>query len=364
MCRLDFVIAIVLVPCYMISTVRMHPASDESSQSHFQNYDSQSSDEFFDPMKQTYKTFEDFVSAGTRPDPVLQMLKASTQPIRYADGGDEETTIGAVTTDKPDEMTTIDTNDAAGHGDEPSPLPLVDTSNASDLSSLKQAKMIVTQPVEHAEHLAQLHAENDDEELAAVAMYSRNDTDDDGSLDTEDIDGDDSIGTLVSQQQLEEATLSPYAPITTTDATYPYAVPSTAINGPQQTTTVTVATTPIINTTLAPLPTTIPTAAVPMTISTTTKTTTTTTPTTTTAAIITSSKKSKKIETPTRFFKYSADEILRKYLEDIHIRSPLAVLINTSPVPLRKAKQLWKATLRPNSPTDCVLVAFNSSGER
>lgn len=76
-----------------------------------------------------------------------------------------------------------------------------------------------------------------------------------------------------------------------------------------------------------------------------------------------SKKAAKKIETSSRIYKYSADEILRKYLEDTYIRAPLAALINTSPESLRKAKILWKSTLRPNTPIDIVLLAFNSSGK-
>ncbi|XP_055323412.1 uncharacterized protein LOC129578614 isoform X2 [Sitodiplosis mosellana] len=73
-------------------------------------------------------------------------------------------------------------------------------------------------------------------------------------------------------------------------------------------------------------------------------------------------KKSKKIEELPRVYKYSADEIVRKYLDDTFLRAPLATLINTAPEPLRKAKTLWKSALRPNTPIDIVLVAFNSSG--
>lgn len=94
----------------------------------------------------------------------------------------------------------------------------------------------------------------------------------------------------------------------------------------------------------------------------------TTTATSTTAtnppSNLTGGKKSpKKIETSTRIYKYSADEILRKYLEDPYIRAPMASLINTSPEALRKAKILWKSALRPNTPIDIVLLAFNSSGK-
>lgn len=74
-------------------------------------------------------------------------------------------------------------------------------------------------------------------------------------------------------------------------------------------------------------------------------------------------KSAKKIEAVPRVYKYSADEILRKYLDDTFIRAPMATLINTAPEPLRKGKQLWKAALRPNTPIDIVLVAFNSSGK-
>lgn len=96
--------------------------------------------------------------------------------------------------------------------------------------------------------------------------------------------------------------------------------------------------------------------------------TTTAAPATTTNAPLlpqnlTGSRKTpKKIETATRIYKYSADEILRKYLEDTYIRAPMASLINTSPESLRKAKILWKSALRPNTPIDIVLLAFNSSG--
>lgn len=71
-----------------------------------------------------------------------------------------------------------------------------------------------------------------------------------------------------------------------------------------------------------------------------------------------------KFEAQPRVYKYNAHEIVRKYFEDIFIRTPLAVLINTAPEPLRKAKLLWTSVLRQNSSIDIVLVAFNSSGKR
>lgn len=78
----------------------------------------------------------------------------------------------------------------------------------------------------------------------------------------------------------------------------------------------------------------------------------------------TTGKKSKKIEALSpRIYKYSAEEIVRKYLDDSYLRAPLATLINTAPEPLRKTKLLWKSALRPNTPINIVLVAFNSSGK-
>lgn len=71
-----------------------------------------------------------------------------------------------------------------------------------------------------------------------------------------------------------------------------------------------------------------------------------------------------KFEAQPRVYKYNAHEIVRKYFEDIFIRAPLAVLINTAPEPLRKSKLLWTAVLKPNTSIDIVLVAFNSSGKR
>lgn len=107
----------------------------------------------------------------------------------------------------------------------------------------------------------------------------------------------------------------------------------------------------------------------PMHLLTTSTSTVTTSPINTnshaTSAIVPTQKKSpKKIEALPRVYKYSADEILRKYLDDTFIRAPLATLINTAPEPLRKAKLLWKSALRPNTPIDIVLVAFNSSGNK
>lgn len=66
--------------------------------------------------------------------------------------------------------------------------------------------------------------------------------------------------------------------------------------------------------------------------------------------------------TTPKIYKYNAESILRRFLDDSYIRKPMAALIDTSPDALRKTKQLWKSALRPNSALDIVLVAFNASG--
>lgn len=64
-----------------------------------------------------------------------------------------------------------------------------------------------------------------------------------------------------------------------------------------------------------------------------------------------------------KIYKYNAEAILRRFLDDTYIRKPMAALIDTSPDALKKTKFLWKSALRPNSALDIVLVAFNSSGK-
>ncbi|XP_037045802.1 uncharacterized protein LOC119081167 [Bradysia coprophila] len=66
--------------------------------------------------------------------------------------------------------------------------------------------------------------------------------------------------------------------------------------------------------------------------------------------------------TKPKIYKYTAEAVLRTFLDDTYIRKPMAALIDTSPNALRKTKLLWKSALRPNSALDIVLVAFNSSG--
>lgn len=71
------------------------------------------------------------------------------------------------------------------------------------------------------------------------------------------------------------------------------------------------------------------------------------------------SKKPKKIE----IYKTRPNELLRHYVEDSHLRSPVAALIDKKSNPLLKAKKLWKAALRPNALLDIMVVSYDSEGE-
>lgn len=71
------------------------------------------------------------------------------------------------------------------------------------------------------------------------------------------------------------------------------------------------------------------------------------------------SKKPKKIE----IYKTRPNELLRHYVEDSHLRSPVAALIDKKTNPLTKAKKLWKAALKPNTLLDIMVVSYDSEGE-
>lgn len=71
------------------------------------------------------------------------------------------------------------------------------------------------------------------------------------------------------------------------------------------------------------------------------------------------SKKPKKIE----IYKTRPNELLRHYVEDSHLRSPVAALIDKKTNPLMKAKKLWKAALKPNTLLDIMVVSYDSEGK-
>lgn len=71
------------------------------------------------------------------------------------------------------------------------------------------------------------------------------------------------------------------------------------------------------------------------------------------------SKKPKKIE----IYKTRPNELLRHYVEDSHLRSPVAALIDKKTNPLAKAKKLWKTALKPNALLDIMVVSYDSEGK-
>lgn len=62
-------------------------------------------------------------------------------------------------------------------------------------------------------------------------------------------------------------------------------------------------------------------------------------------------------------YKSSADQVLRQFVENGYLRHPLACIVDTTDINLRKAQILWNATLRSNAPLDMVLSGYNSTGE-
>ena len=61
-------------------------------------------------------------------------------------------------------------------------------------------------------------------------------------------------------------------------------------------------------------------------------------------------------------FKTRPNELLRIYVEDGHLRSPIAALVDKKSNPLSKAKRLWNAALEPNSLLDIMVVSYDSEG--
>jgi hypothetical protein len=83
-----------------------------------------------------------------------------------------------------------------------------------------------------------------------------------------------------------------------------------------------------------------------------------TTATPLTSALPTSKRPPKNIE----IFKTRPNELLRFYVEDGHLRSPIAALVDKKSNPLSKAKRLWNAALEPNSLLDIMVVSYDSEG--
>lgn len=85
-------------------------------------------------------------------------------------------------------------------------------------------------------------------------------------------------------------------------------------------------------------------------------------PTSTSSSSSSSSSTSKRPPKNIEIFKTKPNELLRFYVEDGHLRSPIAALVDKKPNPLSKSKKLWKAALRPNSLLDIMVVSYDSEG--
>jgi hypothetical protein len=81
-----------------------------------------------------------------------------------------------------------------------------------------------------------------------------------------------------------------------------------------------------------------------------------------TASTSTPSSTSKRPPKNIEIFKTKPNELLRFYVDDGHLRSPIAALVDKKPNPLKKAKKLWKVALRPNSLLDIMVVSYDSEG--
>lgn len=73
----------------------------------------------------------------------------------------------------------------------------------------------------------------------------------------------------------------------------------------------------------------------------------------------TTPKKPKNLE----IYKTRPNVLLRHYVEDSRLRSPIAALIDKKANPLIKSKKLWKSALRPNSLLDIMVVSYDSEGK-
>lgn len=325
MYRISYFIAIlVLVPFYIatgseLNSPQLTSSTEESTDTQYEYYDPQNSEE-------AYKEYQNFQNSYAKEYRLSGLLTPPTTLHKELDeinldydkvsNIDEEEPVATTTiiaaTELP--LTTIKNKDDSEQpvkslNDISASESLVSESNNTEYLSNKQAKMYVSVPSEsESEPIYRSIKQNVNQKNAMY--YSRNKSDED-----EDYANDGNENETNDSQPIT----AQYSVDTTIPSLY----------------------------------------SVPVTLS--TKTILLTEATPTTSAI--SKKSAKKIEVPARVYKYSADEILRKSLENTYIRAPLATLINTAPEPLRKAKLLWKSTLRPNTPIDIVLVAFNSSGK-
>lgn len=325
----------------------------QTTENLFDVYDTQSSEEFFDPMKQPDKALRDFLLTNTKNYYVPQSL--ITIPMEEedlvtdsateveSDAEDDDIVAAAQpaaplamrradstnnirsSTSSNDYLTTLEADGTLPqHNSEPSNVidqllvkEIEETDNASqlpypaELTSNKKARIFMPPNGSVADVPALPHWPVHRDNKIHTDQYAP----DVGFNDTEDDE--------LTQDSDVETPTSTFDP-SVTDKQDNLAVPDPTLP--------------------------IPTTTIP-----------TLTTTTTIATLVTRRKKNQ--TSPPRIFKYSADETLRLLLNDSFIRAPMAALIDTSAEVLRKTKTLWKTALQPQTALDIVLVAFNSSGK-
>lgn len=360
MCCLFNNVAVSIILLYAVSAQISPPPPpllvkqpQQTTENPFDVYDTQSSEEFFDPMKQPDKALRDFLLTNTKnyyvPQSVITIpmeredlvtdsatevqndaeddnVVAVAQPAApLAMRREDSTNIVGSSTSSNDYLTTLEGDGILPqHNSEPSNIidqllvkEIEETDNASqlpfpaELTSNKKARIFVPP----------------NESVADVPALPNWPVHRDNKIHT------DQYGPVVGLNDTEDDELNQDYDVETPTTTFDPLVTDKQYN------------IPISDPTLPTPTTTIPTM----------------TTTTTTATSVTRRKKIQ--TTPPRIFKYSADETLRLLLNDSFIRAPMAALIDTSAEVLRKTKTLWKAALRPQTALDIVLVAFNSSGK-
>lgn len=341
-----------------------------TTQNPFDVYDTQSSEEFFDPMKQPDRAYQDFLLTNSKDYFVPESM--ITMPIAIGGGGraihdfddnddsdadaapppivqamrrsniddDENSAAPTLITEEypttsnflPPQIATTTTNG-------PPPPQIVeqrrltnDVPNfpyAAELTASKMPKMFVATPYDT------IDGETD---VAVAAIH------DDNVIRSNDFGGDGHNNETVDDVEENQTK-------TTTTTTQASPLDAITTNG------LTIGTSG--DGEIAPQ---IPKLTTTSTTSSTTRTLTTTTMATSVVTTVVRRKKLPSVPVQ-HIYKFSADEILRKFLEDAYIRAPMAAVIDTSADSLRKSKILWKAALQPHAALDIVLVAFNGSGK-
>lgn len=356
MCCLFNNVAVAIILLYAVSAQLSPPPPpllvkqpQQTTENPFDVYDTQSSEEFFDPMKQPDKALRDFLLTNTKNYYVPQSL--ITIPMKQEDlvtdsatevenDSEEDDFVAAALPAEPLAMRREDSTHSIGsstssndylttlEGDGPLPQHNSEPSNVIDQLLIKE--------IEEADSASQLPypAELTSNKKARIFVPPIESVSDVPALPNWPVRRDNKIHTdQYGPVDPEDDQLIQDSDIETPTTTF-----DSLVTDKQDSPAVPEATLPTTSTTI-----------------------TTMTTTTTTATLVTRRKKNQ--TSPPRIFKYSAAETLRMLLNDSFIRAPMAALIDTSAEVLRKTKTLWKAALQPQTALDIVLVAFNSTGK-